>query len=295
VFALTLPDGLLETVRMVHGPKGQRWYDDLPRLVETCRARWSLHFEEVLKGGVLSCCISAQMESGERVVLKIPSSSDLYRREETALAAWRGHGAPRLLDTDDEICAMVMTRIVPGTTIGLSHSLDDSVRIMALIGKLLRTGDAEPMSSVQTHVANLATRFAWATERFAPAEWSLERSWLAAARRQADELLESESRTCLLHGDLQTKNILLGEDGAWVAIDPLPCIGEVEYDAAFWAVMQDSPVGILERVREVSDGLRLQADRAHQWARVLSIVEQRPWDAELYSRLRSFAESSFKS
>lgn len=295
MFELTLPDGLLETILMVHGEDARQWYDSLPDLVTSCQAKWGLSFEHVLTGGVLSCCIAARDRAGTSLVVKLPSSADLLEAEVAALAAWGGVGAPRLMGVDTMIGAFVMTRVLPGTTVDLAHTSNDSVNVARLINRLGQAARPGGVLAGAELAGNLATRIDWATRRFEEPQWSLERSWLEIARTETEELLDSVSGRRLVHGDLQTKNILLSQRGEWVAIDPLPCLGEVEFDAAFWAVMQDSPVAIEERVEQLVHRLDVDAERVDRWARVLSIVEQRPWDEALYPRLRELAERVYAS
>jgi streptomycin 6-kinase len=59
----------------------------------------------------------------------------------------------------------------------------------------------------------------------------IERSLLDETLQLLDALSSADTPRVLLHGDLHHKNILSAEREPWLAIDPLPRVGDPAYDA----------------------------------------------------------------
>jgi streptomycin 6-kinase len=78
-------------------------------------------------------------------------------------------------------------------------------------------------------------------------------STMAFAARTAKKLLETESETVLLHGDIHHKNILESSDHGWVAIDPKGLIGERTYDFANVFYNPDDLPGIVENTERIEN------------------------------------------
>jgi streptomycin 6-kinase len=66
---------------------------------------------------------------------------------------------------------------------------------------------------------------------YAQAAVPIEQSLLDDALEILGELREADAPPVLLHGDLHHKNILSAEREQWLAIDPLPRVGDPTYDA----------------------------------------------------------------
>ena len=77
----------------------------------------------------------------------------------------------------------------------------------------------------------------------------------------------------LLHADLENKNILVSDARDLVAIDPLPCLGEPAYDAAYWAVAAEG-ASVQERSTLLATELGLDPERVRAWAAVIALEVQ---------------------
>jgi Aminoglycoside/hydroxyurea antibiotic resistance kinase len=142
------------------------WLAALPRLVAECAEQWNLELEEPIETPH-SLIVPAGV-----VVLKLnaPSHSEADT-EADALARWDGNGAVRLVARDDERCALLLERCVPGTE--LWHAGVDEIAVIAeLVPRLqVELEDGHPF----TRLADEADRWAetvprWFTEAGEPFE-----------------------------------------------------------------------------------------------------------------------------
>ena len=118
-------------------------------------------------GGVLSCVVAA----GPDAVLKVAGPWSDWRAEATALTAWGGRGAPRLLAVDEERRALLLERIRPGT-----GAPEASARAVATLLAQLHLQPPPGLRSL-AEVARERVERALLDERTTPykAEWALSR------------------------------------------------------------------------------------------------------------------------
>ena len=96
-------------------PGGAAWLAALPTLVDECVERWSLTIGEAFGHGYSSLAMPATLPDGTEAVLKVELPHREAEQEATALQAWNGEGAVRLLDDDPERCAFLLERARPGS------------------------------------------------------------------------------------------------------------------------------------------------------------------------------------
>ena len=162
------------------------------------------------------------------MVLKLVYPHRESDREVAALAEWDGDGATRLLDSDDELSALLLERCEPGTPL----SDEPAGAALTVIAGLLPRLWVEPKQSFRS----LAEEARW---------------WIGDLQARADEyrrlnaqdlfdsaidVLKSLSPTqgeqVLIHQDLHGDNILAARREPWLVIDPKPLIGEREFALA---------------------------------------------------------------
>jgi streptomycin 6-kinase len=101
-------------------------------------------------------------------------------------------------------------------------------------------------------------------------------------------LVKTTSREDIIHGDLQAKNILVSSEDKWQAIDPLTCRGDLNAEAALWAVVQWDESTIEERVSQLSKCHLLDEGRLRAWCFVYGIAEYRYYWETNAKRIRAF-------
>jgi streptomycin 6-kinase len=287
-----LPDELRRAVGYDLGAaRGRRWLERLPGVIDGFAERWSLQLDETLGGGRLSACIAGRDADGRPVVLKVPTEVPTGRRELLALRLWAGGPVPAVRRHDARSGVFAMERITPGTELAQTGSAADAAMVAPVLRALHRHRNAggRELDRFPRLGAVLAVRLRWAEQRCALPGNTVGRTLHA----RAAALLERPRRfgvprPALLHGDFQTKNLLVGGDGAPRAIDPLPCLGDPAFDAATWCVLESSPVPVDVRVDQIARELGLAAGRIADWAQLVGALEYRPYRPEQAARISAF-------
>jgi streptomycin 6-kinase len=257
------------------GASGRAWLERLPEVIESAAARWGLEIEHALEGGLLSCVLAVRCRDGGAAVLKIAGPWTAARHEAVALEHWDGGPAPRLLGFDEHLSALLLERIWPGD-VPVDVSCDQA-------GQLIRTLYARPPTNSQIAVlpslAELVEdRFVTAgTEAAARSETDfadlaprIQRARLAAA-----ELLGGFAGPgMLVHGDLEQRNIVRCQRRGLAAIDPMPCVGDPAYDAAYWAADGQQAADLEQRCHALARHASLDPGRVLRWASIITLAEQ---------------------
>ncbi len=235
------------------GDEGRSWLNELPVTLAELAQTWGLKLGEELLGGVLSCVVAA----GPDAVVKIAGPWSDWRAEATALTAWGGRGAPRLLAVDEEHRALLVERIRPGTGAPEASARD--------VATLLAHLHLQPPPGLRSlaEVARERVERALLDERTTPykAEWALSR---------LGELEREPPTPVLLHGDFDGRNLLACRLRGLAAIDPLPCSGDPAYDAGYWAHANGRP-GRRARTTAIAQALELPVDRVRGWCAIVAI------------------------
>jgi len=243
-------------------------YQQGPALVAALLRRWSLKIGERLPGGSFSEVYDCVRGDGMRLVLKLPHADFDPTLEAAALRLWNGEGSVRVHAFDSVTGALLLDRILPGTSL----PSDDHETASKVAAKVMRKLHAVPVPSATFPTFDDAFEaFLGRARRHAdPAAAGL--LLLDQARIAARRLAAQASHSSLLHGDLIDKNLLLGTDG-YVAIDPAPRIGDPCSDIGVFASFRQPASVIATLARATAMRLGLDPDRAAAWAAVWAIGE----------------------
>ncbi len=248
--------GFRAFVARAFGDDGRAWIAALPEAHATLAARWQLELGPELPGGLLSCVREALLPDGSAAVLKIGAPCPRARDEIAALRAWGGKGAPALLSADEELGAMLLERIQPGT-----HPPDAGAAAVATVLKALHI----PPPAGLTTLGELARRrLGRAVEQGRASETKA--AW---ALMKVAELEREPPADVLLHGDFDERNLLVCSRRGLCAIDPLPCTGDPAYDAAYWVHGNRRP-GRRARLDALVE-LGFDRARVRDWAAVIGV------------------------
>jgi streptomycin 6-kinase len=261
-----LPDRLVKAIMFVRGPAdGEAWLQALPLRVDLYLRRWNLEPLEVAEGGAMSCCLYCVTDTGREGVLKIPFDAASGRLESRSLARWARSGAsPEVLATAPSSGVFLMSRVRPGTTATPTNQVSDAEYFCDLITRMTRP-ELGPMKGLKTIEAVVRMRLDWAVERFRDPGYEQEREQLRGVKHLLRRLLDTAGPPTAIHGDLQAKNILTGPDGRWQAIDPFTCLGDLNAEAALWAVVQSDGSTIDERIDQLARCPLLDETRLRAW------------------------------
>lgn len=252
---------------------------DFDRRLRACVQRWQLQAGEQLAGGFRSRVLSCVAADGTEVVVKLAATREQLRAEAAALTAWAATGAAvRLIDTDSAHGALLLERITPGTHL---PGDDEQAAIGAAAGVLGALHGvprpAYPFQALRAAVTTAARLARRAAEYEQRARGEQERGLpgmrrLPLARAAAGRLCAEPARTVLLHGDFLAKN-LLWNGARYLAIDPMPSIGDPCADVGFFAAGQPPAATILHRASGIAELTGLDSRRARRWAAVWTVLQ----------------------
>jgi streptomycin 6-kinase len=253
--------------------------DVAPRL-RTCIRRWQLEPVARLTGGFRSEVIECTAADGTEVVVKLAATVAEAHTEAAALTAWAHTGAAvRLIDADPVLGALLLERIRPGTP--LPGGDDDPGAVQVAAGLLTRLHQAPPPASPLPALLDVYAQRESVARDDADHEQGVagdpERGRaglrrLPAARAAVVQLCSSADRGVLLHGDVLDKN-LLRSGPRYVAIDPMPHIGDPCADVGFFAAGHPPATAILSRAAATAQLMGLPQHRALRWAAVWTVLQ----------------------
>ena len=234
-------------------------------LADECAERWSLRLGEPLPGGNIALVLAAERADGTAAVLKVSRPHPESDPEGDALACWDGDGAVRVLQHDRDRRALLLERLVPGTT---AWEVDEDEATRAVADVLRRLAIEPPPGHPFRPLAAAARE--WADD-------------FPEVRSTVDELLVDPTPQVLLHQDLHGGNVLRRGD-AWVAIDPKPLVGDPAFDVAS-LVRDRRPIRdrrVVERRLDVlADELGHDRERMRLWSWVHAVAWGHPAEARL--------------
>src|SRR5262245_47640647 len=117
-------------VRIRVGAEADEWLSQVPELIASVTAEWDLHVTAVANRiDSFGMSIPARRDS-ERVIVRIAYPDAFLADETTALRAWNGVGAVRVLE-EDERGAQLRTSPSPGTALSLERNEMKGLRKVA--------------------------------------------------------------------------------------------------------------------------------------------------------------------
>ncbi|MFC7625313.1 aminoglycoside phosphotransferase family protein [Microlunatus sp. GCM10028923] len=263
-------------VKASQSAERRAWLASLPDLCRRLGSEWDLRLGEPFQNGHVALVVAATRGSAE-VVLKVPmpASIDLgtlpasaRAGEADALRLWAGHGAVRLLDHDQVSGAILIERCLPGLTLDqLEHH--DQDRVAAVL--LPRLHRPPPASGGFTGLAERARLVRESLpERFERCGSPFDRWLLEAAVEWLTGLATPTTDEVLLHGDFHQHNVLADGRESWLAIDPLPMVGDPGYDAVQYLLFRKGDLADPEaawdgQIDQFCERLGFDAGRTKAW------------------------------
>jgi streptomycin 6-kinase len=258
-----------------HGDEAVRaWLADARKRAACCADAWQVSIDGFLPGGSLSCVLAGRRADGSRVVLKLlaPWAVGAIASEALALSSWKGCGVVELLERTSDGRVLLLRRVSPGRS--FSPSGDDASDCER-VGQTLRVLASAPVVvGLPALSAAVRGRFGRARVASRGRRVCVGAGALNGAEYRAVELAETAPAQGAVHGDAQNKNLLVdGAGGALVAIDPEPCVGDLHFDAALWALTHRPGEGVRERCAVLAVLLGLDEARLWSWCLALAVAE----------------------
>jgi streptomycin 6-kinase len=271
---ITVPQEFAEWCVRVDGEAGRRWVGSLPSLVAHLLERWDLTVDgdQPLHGGL--GLVVLVRRGDQRLALKLSPPGG--GTEALALRAWRGRGVVELLDSEPG--ALLLERLDHTRSL---HALP-IWEAAEIAGALIRTlavpapAGLRPLALVAAEIAERLPRRQRALGTPVPP------SWMEAALGHAAELGPAGDRV-LIHADLHYGNVLAGTRQPWLAVDPRPLHGALEYSIPelLWTRADDlhTDADVRRLLQILVKAGSLDAAAAHGWA-VVRCVDYWLWGLE---------------
>lgn len=248
------------------------------RLDERVRS-WRVVVEDTFE--TATSLIAYGRRDDDPVVLKLVKSPGDEWHAGSVLHAFGGRGVVRVHEFVGG--AMLLERLRPGNSLvdlSLGDRDEESTAVLAeVIGAMAPDAAMRTYPTVREWGEGFRRYTASGDHRLPP-------ELVLQAEELYDELVDSQRRPRLLHGDLQHSNVLFDDRRGWIAVDPKGVVGELEFEIG--AALRNpierpdvfaAPAVIERRLNRFATTLDLDADRVLRWAfaqAVLSAI----WDIE---------------
>jgi streptomycin 6-kinase len=262
-----LDDELRQRLGRRFGSAIDAWFDELPAVLEDLAERWGVEWGALIQRGSMSVVVLCRTADGRPAVLKVSPERSRLAHEAAALASWRTAHVPAVLAVDEQVGALMIEAIEPGSPLVESAGYPSMGSLASLLRSLHADGVADPaFRPVAGHISYLFDSGRKNYERRPDLVELVSLELYERSRELALRLAAEASSTVLLHGDLTPVNVLDGGERGLVAIDPAPCLGESAFDAidlVFWRA-EDADT-IARRTRQLAPEIGTDPGRLLDW------------------------------
>lgn len=250
------------------GSEAEAWLGELPGMLAALAQRWQLELGSPIPRGSVSAVFRCRMADGRRAILKASPDRARLTIEAAALNAWPTVHTPAVIALDQQLGALVIEAIEPGTPLAVSSIYPAADSVAELLSSLHGNGALDPSyPPVERRVAYLFDSSATLYERHPQLMALIPPELYERGRRLATRLAQHYSPIVMLHGDLTPGNILDGgAERGLVAIDPAPCLGDAAFDAVdliLWQAADLKTIG--QRTLRLAASAGIDAERLFGW------------------------------
>lgn len=250
------------------GTDVETWFDELPGVLTVLAKRWQFELGPPIPRGSVSAVFRCRMADGRRAVLKASPDRARLAFEAAALGAWPTAHTPAVMGLDEQLGALLIEAIEPGTPLDVSSIYPATDSVAELLNSLHGSGVPDPSyPTAGQRVAYLFGSSAKLYRRHPELMALVPPELYERGHRLATRLAQHDSPVALLHGDLTPSNVLDGgAERGLVAIDPAPCLGDAAFDAVDLILWQaDDLQTISMRTRRLAAAANLDAERLFGW------------------------------
>jgi streptomycin 6-kinase len=243
---LDLPTTFVNTIQCGFGEKGETWLANLPELIKEMETRWRLTVSPAFPNLSYNYVAPAIRQDGSAVVLKLGVPNEELSSEISALKIFAGRGSVRIFEGDPDKGALLLERLNPGRMLSTHLDAEGATNIAAEVMSALWR--PEPAKHSFKSVSDWASGLEKIPALF-PSGCPIPRKFIDQAKSLFTDLISSQKKKMLLHGDLHHFNILSSEN-SWRCIDPKGIIGEPEYETGAFLRNQIDPFDILPSLKQ---------------------------------------------
>ncbi|WP_069628490.1 aminoglycoside phosphotransferase family protein [Streptomyces niveus] len=262
------PQRLVRTLSETYGESvAGEWLGRLPVIAQEALERRELTVERVVApGGGSSLVVLVRRPDGAPAALKVVPPFAAPEAESAALTQWKGWGSVELISGSDG--ALLLERLHTETSL---RSLPEAKALLEAAGTVRKLW-VEPVAD---------HGFETVAERTAGQAQAMRRSTdpqvvplVSAALDAREELLAAgPAELMLLHGAFRQGKVLSGDRAPWLAVGPVPVVGERAYDLA--RLVRDRVEDLVaaasgasatrRRVNKLADSLDIDRERLRGW------------------------------
>lgn len=226
---MNLPHEFIRTIENGYGEKGKQFIANLPALIDEASSRWGL--TNILPVSNLSYNFVAFANRGDdKVVLKIGVPNRELTSEMFTLKLFRGEGACRLIDCDEEKGFLLLERLQPGEMLSTVPHDEEATHIAAeVMQKIWRPVDHFPPTDKFIQLSDWFDGLKRLRATFQGGTGPLNEKLVDRVEQSVRDFFVENLKPVLLHGDFHHFNILSSERG-WLVIDPKGVIGPAGYE-----------------------------------------------------------------
>ena len=279
---LTIPAALQKNVTDEWGADGAAWLKRLPELLMQCQQLWDIEVQPSPFELSHNYVTTVKLQSGSKAILKVGYPQTELFNEIKVLRLLQGNYTAQLLQSDEDIGALLLEKIEPGTVLTTIQRNDDEKATLIATQVLGKLPIPVPGGMKFPTVGDWGKAFQRVREiKGNP----LSPIVLDKAERLLAELEASKDNRMLLHGDLHHDNILLDEQRGWLSIDPKGVVGDPLFNAARFLnnprprlIAMDNARKVIERRLElISSAFEADISRLAAWAFVDCILSACWW------------------
>lgn len=271
-----LDDAVRQRLTARFGAGIASWFDELPDVLSTLAERWQIEWGSLIPRGSMSVVIRCATPDGRPAVLKVSPDRERLANEAAALARWTTVHTPSVLAVDENVGALLIEAIEPGTSLVETLVYPDMETVADLLIAIHENGDPDPSYPPLTRrVAYLFDSGTKPYERRPKLLELIPPELYERGRKLADELAQRVPPTALLHGDLTPSNVLDGGvQRGLVAVDPAPCLGDdVAFDAIDLLLWRAEDAGtIASRAELLAPAIASDIEHLLEWCRAFAAM-----------------------
>lgn len=206
---------------------GKNFYEKVLRDIEVYAAKWTLTYFQFIPSYSANLVFICYSENYGNVVLKIGDSSfgEIFTEFNT-LCQYNGRRFCRVFEADIENGVILEECVQPGNPLRDESSLDKRLSVFCSLYKGLH------ITPAKAEIYPTYTEWVGRITEYMSKRQDCKELYLYMKKAKDIYLSVSAlySQKMLLHGDFHHDNILLGNDGEYVIIDPKGVIGDPVFD-----------------------------------------------------------------
>lgn len=196
---ISIPNHVAKNLVALYGDNGKNWISNFPKFISRYEEKWQFKSKYFFPDAQFNVVLSIVQREETHAVFKCCVPNKEFRTEVLALKHYNGVGAVKLFQSDMDNGAMLLEQITPGTLLESITSIEEATKKALDTCKKLHKS-IEDIKSFPT-LAYWFAGFDRLYEKF-DGYGPFSKSLIEKAKLISDELLSTQSKPVLLHGDL---------------------------------------------------------------------------------------------